>query len=356
MTSRRAVPLVVLPALLGLHAAAQAPGLVRHTEAIEHRVQRTVDLPGTVESRTTSEVASEVSGLVVEMKVRPGDRVSRGQPLAQLRTEFIELQLEEASGQLKEAEARLAQAERNLDRARRLSDEAVISQTDLDDAHSERIAWQGKVDQTKARIAQLELALDRCTIRAPFDGAVVEKRTDVGQWMQQGGTVVEMVAPDDVEVRIDVPERYYHLLRMAVEVRVVFDALPGEEIVGRVDQIIPRADPRARSFPVKVSIANDEGRIGVGMLARVSLPVGETYRATVVPKDAVIRQGGREYLYRINGEQSVETVAVESGQGIGDWVVVKGAISPGDRVVTRGNERLQPGQAVQGEALDYPRP
>ena len=103
-------------------------------------------------------------------------------------------------------------------------------------------------------------------------------------------------------------------------------------------------------------LPNEDGRIAVGMLGQVALPVGNAYNALVVPKDAVVRQGTAEVVYRISEDDTVEPLQVESGQGVGVWVVVRGGVAPGQHVVTRGNERLRPGQAVRGELLEYPLP
>ncbi len=103
-------------------------------------------------------------------------------------------------------------------------------------------------------------------------------------------------------------------------------------------------------------IPNPDGRIGVGMLAEVSLPAGREYEALVVPKDALVRQGDGEVVFRVNGDDTVEPVPIESRQGIGAWIVVDGPLAAGDRVVVRGNERLIPGQPVQVEPQEYPSP
>jgi multidrug efflux pump subunit AcrA (membrane-fusion protein) len=92
------------------------------------------------------------------------------------------------------------------------------------------------------------------------------------------------------------------------------------------------------------------------MLANVDLPIGISYRALIVPKDAVVRQGPMVTVFRIDNGDTVQPLPVETGQGFGSWVVVDGALEAGDRVVTRGNERLQPGQPVNGESLEYPLP
>lgn len=344
--------------LAALPAAAQGPPAspVRYTEVRAQSVRRAITLPGSVESRVSGVVAAEVAALVIELAAREGDHVAKGAPLARLRTTTFEVRLQAAEAQLKEAEARMKQAERNLERARELFASKVISQQQLDDASSEFTAWQGRVEQLQATITGIKLDLERCTIRAPFDGVVVAKRTEVGEWIAEGAPVMEMVSLDELEVRVDVPERYYRLLSLGARATVTFESLPGVTVSGVISALVPRADPQARTFPIKVRIPNREGRIGVGMLAQVSFAGGESYRATLVPKDAVIQRGTQQFVYLLNGDNTVSMVTVETGAGVGAWVAVEGSLQPGQKVVTRGNERLQPGQRVQGQPLEYQLP
>jgi len=340
-------------------AGAQGPGApsaVRYTEVVEREVRRGVRLPGSVVSRASSLVAAEVDGLVERLAAREGDTVRRGDPLVVLRKTNLELRLRRAQGQIKEARARLDLAESNFERNSDLRASGVISEREFDDAFSELNAWQGRIDTLTAEIEQVEVDLERCVIRAPFDGAVVQERTDVGQWISVGDPVADVVALDRLEVRVDVAERYFPSLRPGVRAAVSFESMRGVAIEGEVIAIIPRADPQARTFPVKIRIPNEDRSIGVGMLAQVDLPLGDPRRATLVPKDAIVAQGPRRIVYRINGDDTVETVDVEVGRGMGSWTVVEGALEAGARVVTRGNERLQPGQAVQGSSLEYPLP
>ena len=345
-------------ALVGANfALAQAPpAQVRFTPAREHDVRRTIRLTGSVESRTSSVVASEVAGVVVAVEAQEGAWVRKDQPLVRLRTDWYDLQLQGAEGRLQESQARLALAESSLQRSRDLFDEDVISQQALDDATSEHTAWQGREIQSRAEIAQLNLALDRLTIRAPFTGVVVRKLTDLGQWITAGGNAVEMVELGKLDVRVEVPERYYGELTGGVEAGVSFEALTALQVTGRVIAIIPRADPQARTFPIKLRVPNPDGRIGVGMLAVVDLPIGTSQRGVIVPKDALVRQGPMVMVYRIGEGEVVEALPVQTGQGLGAWIVVEGPLAAGDRLVTRGNERLQPGQTVVAEPQEYPVP
>ena len=349
--------LVALLVLLPLGTPAQGPNAppspVRYTAVREHRVRRAIQLPGTVESPIVSLVASEVGGLVIELLVREGDTTSKDQPLARLRTTNLELRRTAAQAQLKEAQARLMLAERHRDRALELLEAQVISRQQYDDSLYEFNAWQGRVEQLTAEIARINDDISRCTIRAPFAGAVTEERTEVGEWLDVGDAVVEILSLAELEVRVEVPEQYFPDLKRGGRASVTLESLPGLRIRGRISAIIPRADPQARTFPLKVRIPNRRGRLGVGMLAQVSLPVGKPHRASVVPKDAVFRRGPKEFVYLMNGDNTVSLVPVQTGQGVGSWVEVRSGVEPGQNVITRGNERLRPGQVVQGEPLKY---
>jgi RND family efflux transporter MFP subunit len=348
--------------LLGLLAAAPLlsqgppPSPVRYTEAREHPVRKTVRLPGSVESKTVSLVASEVAGLVQSLPAREGDTIRKGQVLAQLSTSALEIRLQAAEAQLREAESRMKLAELSLQRSKELFDSKVLSQQQLDTAQYEFNAWQGRVEQLGAEIAATRLDIERCSIRAPFAGTVVEERTEVGEWIDLGAPVTELLSLEDLEIRVDVPERYFSNLKPSAAARVTFESLPGLEVTGTVVAIIPRADPQARSFPVKVRIPHEGGRIGVGMLAQVSLSAGDSYRATVVPKDAVVTEGQEKVVYLLDTGDKVSRVPVQTGEGLGVWVVVEGPVKAGQKVVTRGNERLAPGQPVAAERLEYKLP
>jgi RND family efflux transporter MFP subunit len=330
------------------------PAPVKYTDARTGSIRPTLELTGTVESRRTSVVASEVSGKVISREAREGDRVAAGAPLVRLRRENLQLSLDAAKAELEEAEARLELAEANLKRARELYAEEVVSRQILDNAVSEREAWKARVEQLRADMRRLDDDLERSTVRAPFAGVVVEERTAEGEWVSPGSPVAVLMDVGELEVTIQVPERQFAGVQVGSPVSVVIQALGDQSVRGAVRAVVPRADPRARTFPVKVRIPNEEGKVGVGMLATVRLPVGEPSQAVLVPKDALVDGAQGSSVYVIGDDQTVRSVAVRTGSAEGVWIAVEGEVRPGDRVVTRGNERLRPGMPVQGEPLEYP--
>ncbi len=331
-------------------------GLVRVTPVRSHRIRPSIELPGTVESRLVSTVAGEVAGLVEDFPVREGQVVRVGDVLAQLRRVNLELRLRASEAQLREDEAREKLAERTLTRARDLFERGVFSQQQLDEALFEFDAWQGRIERLRAVMEQLKDNLERTTIRAPYHGVVVREITQLGEWLEEGGPVVELLSLEHLEVAVELPERYFGAVRPHTRARVYFEALPGLEVESVVRTIIPRADPQARTFPLKLSLEVKEGQIGVGMLARVVLPVGKIHVSRVVPKDAVVTQGQQQYVYLLTDDGSVRQTPVHTGIGVGSWVEVEGAIQSGQKVVTEGNERLRDGQAVIPEIQEYPFP
>ncbi|MHC4548537.1 MAG: efflux RND transporter periplasmic adaptor subunit [Planctomycetota bacterium] len=384
-------------------AQQRPPAPVVVAAVVEREVTARRSFVGTVEPARLSTVGSEVAGLVVEFLVREGDRVEKGQPLARLRTRLMEIQLDAARAtrelreqelaelvngsrpeEIDEARARLGRAlvavkvrRWKLDRAEKLRKSNVISEDELDDARllaeqadeaekeaqaafklveagprQERIAQaRARVKEQEAVVLRLEDELERHTIRAPFKGYVVEEHTEVGQWLDKGEEVVAVAALDEVDVTVPVLEDYVLGVRVGMEITVTIDALPGRLLEGRLKAIVPKADPRARTFPVKIRLKNPPAGGGVlmkaGMFARIHVPVGETERALVVPKDALVLGGPQPVVFVVVQGSAVRRVPVTVGIAVDSFIQVKGALAPGDLVVVRGNERLQPDQRVQ---------
>ena len=339
-------------------ASAQPSGPVRFALAVEAPVRHGIELTGSVESLSESVISSEVEGLVERVDVLPGQAVRRGQRLARLRTTLREIDRTAAESDLAVAQAQLELAESQLRRDRDLFDDGVISQGELDDSIRELNRRKGETTLAEANLRRIVYQLDRSDIVAPFTGVVSRRHAEVGQWIDAGGAVVDLVALDPLEVVVQVPEQYFTRLVPGASVDVSLPALPDTIIGGEIVRVVPRADPQARTFAARVRVSNPDSHIGVGMLATVSLPLGAPSERLLVPKDAVIQRGSREYLFRVGAGDVVEQVDVTTVQGHGNWFELRpGPVRPGDRVVTRGNERLTPGQAVQSAQLqDYALP
>ena len=352
---------IFLMSVACLCAQQMPPSPVGYTEARTRTVRGQLTLPGAVESNVVSLVASEIGGLVIEYPVKEGDRVKEGQLLARLRTRARELDLAAIESQLKEAEARKKLADRNYERAKELFDSKVFSQQQLDDTYYEATALEGRIDNLTADMERLRYDIEQSEIQAPFSGVVIAKHTEVGQWLGVGDAVVQLLSLDDIEVRVEAPEDYYASIRPGVSAAVTFDAIPGRSFQGSIAAVIPKADDQARTFPVKIRVAAGSAKLGVGMLAKVRLNgvsagARASRSAVIVPKDAVVRQGAQRLVWLLDDEGGVNPAPVTTGAAAGSWVQVTGPVAPGAKVITRGNERLRPGQTVVGEPIEYQLP
>ncbi len=385
-----------------------APVAVAPVEQRELNVGKT--FVGTVEPVRTSTVGSPVEGRVVEYLINEGDEVKAGQPLTKLRTTSLEIQLagaqaelelrkqelaelengtrpgeiEQAHARMEAAQALMDYAQSRLKRTQSLYAKNVASEDELQDrasaaeaamkSYAERkAAWElavegprkEEVEQARARVAiqeetirQLEDDIAEHTIVAPFAGYVTAEHTEVGQWVAKGGSVAKVVEIDSVDVEVPVLEDYLSQLIPGTAARVEINALPGTSWTGKVISVVPQADVRSRSFPIKIRLENRPGTLGMmlkpGMFARVTLPVGDRRSAAVVPKDALVLGGSSPMLYAVTPADEkkpdlgkARPVPVRVGAAVGELVEVHGPLKLGDLVVVEGNEGLFPNRDLQ---------
>ncbi len=326
------------------------PALIETAPVREGRLRTPQTFIGTAEPRYSTAVASEIEGLVEELAVRRGQSVSKGEVIARLRPYRVNLQLEEARAGLEEVAARIRKAEADLKRAEGLFAQKFISEEELQGRDTELDALRQAARRRRAAIRILSDRLERLTVRAPFAGRVVRESTEVGQWLEEGATVVELVDLSVIHVMIPVPEQHLHKIVKGQKARIALDALAEETFTGEVTEIIPQGDLEARTFPVQVTLANPQARILPGMLTRVTFSSDPRQQSLLVPKDALVpRPDGGGYVVKVvEGAADIVTVRIDSATE-GDFAVspLTGSLQSGDRVVVRGNERLRSGQRVR---------
>lgn len=342
--------LVTLPACDEQQAApppsGPPPAPVRVAPVLQREVKQTVRLVGTVEPWKRSVVASEVEGLVQAFPAEEGMKVKRGQLLARLRTETLQIQFDSAVALYRESGARYQRAKRDLKRVRVLFKRELVTHKDFDDALAEETALKEHLSQLEADIRQVRDSLNKSKIVAPFDGWITQEFTEIGQWVEEGGAIVEMVDLSHVQVEVPLPERYVSHIQIHDPVTATFDGLPEFEARGKVFSLVAQADRAARTFPVKVEIPNPALAIKSGMVSRVTFQIDRPHQGIVVPKDALVLRGGKQFVFQVN-EGIVDQIPVTAVLHVEDLVEIEGPIQEGMTVVVEGNERLFPGQPVR---------
>ena len=191
---------------------------------------------------------------------------------------------------------------------------------------------EAEVQRLQARAQRLREDIQKTTIRAPVSGVVTQRYTEVGQWLERGGKVVDLVDLRQVLVRVPIHEKDIGSLQVGNEATIVLDALPDRTFSGRVKHIIPQADPASRTFPVKIEVTNTpEHAIKAGMFARVRLRAGTCQAAVLVPKDAVVRQAAGQAVFVVQ-EEKARLVPIKTGRAQDGLVeVLESPLKAGDR-------------------------
>jgi len=335
------------------------PAIVELDAARMESLSQWQEVTGEIRVLRRSVVASRQEGLVVELLADEGQTVTAGQVIARLDDTLARLEVaqREAEANAKRDAAEVKRVE--LDKARRdvaryesLASTAV-AEMERDDARTAVSlgASNLKLAEAEAATADAALALARerlsqRTITAPFTGRVVRKMTEIGQWVGFGDGIAEITALNEVEARLNVPERVaVGLVEGESRVRVRVKAL-GEEREGVVDHIMPEADALSRLFAIRVFLKNDGSKLRPGMSVIGLVASGAEAPSLTIHKDAILRDDAGEFVYW-NANGSALPARVRTRFAVGDRVVVEGNIPPGAAVVTKGNERIMfPGQPI----------
>jgi HlyD family secretion protein len=336
---------IVICLLAAGHAAGQPKMEVVLVEAEVRLVPNTTTLVSTVEPLRRSVVGSEMAGIVSDMRVRQGDFVQAGSLLVKLNDDTLRFELVQAEAMLGSAQADLRRVEFDIKRIDRLYDESQAGEKEVYESLAARDKAMFAVAQQQALVDRLRIDNTKTELRAPFSGYIVRLETELGQWIDRGGAVVELADLSSVLVRVNVPEFALPYTHEGTECSVFFDALK-RSLVGRVRHIVRQADVEARTFPVDVEVRNDETLLAGGMFARATVPTGPEATSVAVPKDAIIERDGVKYVGLVFPGQRGTTgvlTPVTTGADIGDWVAVTSKnIRPGTNVVVRGNEMMMP--------------
>lgn len=296
------------------------------------RIVDATESVGTLRSRQGVMVRPEVSGRVAALGFIDGKPVRRGQLMLQLDDTLQRAQLQQA-----EAQAGIARTQ--VARNRELVAQGFVSQNAVDQSAA-------ALEVAAAQVALAQAQLARLRVLAPFDGQAGIRQVNVGDYVKDGADIVSLVDAGQVWVDYRLPERYAARLRTGLTVRVALDALPGRDFEGRIEAIEGEVDVDGRALLVRARLDNRDGLLRPGMFARARTVFGVRERALVVPEEALVPEGGKQFLLRVLDSESgpvAERVEARLGMRLPGKVEILGGLEVGDRVVTAGQSRLMRG-------------
>jgi len=309
------------PAGLPVKAAPVATGTVTHD----------VTAVGSLLADESVMIRPEVAGRVASVHFNEGQAVAAGARLVVLDAAEVRAQLEASR-----ADERLT--EQRAERAAELFKKSFISQQALEDAREAHKKATAQRQENESRVSKTE-------IRAPFAGIVGLRQVSAGAYLRAGDDIVRLDKIDLMKLDFRVPEVYLGKLRRDQPVAVRVDAYPGEQFAGRVYAVETTVDEKTRTVLLRGRVENRGARLRPGMFARVTLELGATANAALIPEQAIVPRGGRNFVFRVVDGRAVLTEVELGARSPGQVEIVKG-LKAGEQVVTDGQMKLQDGVPV----------
>jgi membrane fusion protein, multidrug efflux system len=306
---------------------------------------------GSVNAIQGAVVSTELGGTVSEILFQNGGIAKKGDVIMKL-----DVSQEEALLRSAEAEAELARAD--LERARDLVSKKVISKAEIDAAESKFNRLNAVVDQMRSNIRKK-------TIIAPFDGQLGIRQVNVGQMINAGHQVVSLQSLDPVYVDFALPQQNLQKLSTGLEVRVLTDALPGREFIGKLTAINSAVDTVTRNVMVQATLENPDRALRSGMFVKVGVVLPEQHKALVIPGSAISYAPYGDSVFVIEKQKDEKTGKesevlrqqfVRVGEARGDLVSITTGLKAGETVVGTGVFKLRNGMAVAINNVLAPKP
>ncbi len=375
--------------------------VVRAVEAQEEKVERVVEITGTLAGAEQVMVSAEVEGRVDRVAADLGDDVKEGGLLVQLGRQVARLQAAQADADYATALARVGvdpsaqsddakldaagpegvasvrrakadrdEANRTLARIQELFDKKVASQSDLDTAHTrDVVAEAGYAAAHDEAVASIAVARSRraawglarkrladTSIQSPVAGVVASRLVSLGELVKPGQVVAVVVVKDTLKLRADVPERYADVVVKGLSLDVDAGAL-STAARGTVARVGPLVDAASRTFPIEAVFDNKEGRLKPGSFARARVVTGLDESVIAVPETAVSNLAGVTKVFVVDDEGGAFKAQERRVQVLrkrGSEALVTGDLKPGDRVITTAIARLFPGAPIELEQTAGP--
>jgi multidrug efflux pump subunit AcrA (membrane-fusion protein) len=369
------------------------PRAVEVTTLSAGNATRTVQLLGQVESPQQATIKAQTGGVVKQMLVQPGDRVRRGMTIAVLDDADQRLALSQAQAQLaqqrselarlevgtrpeiiaqreaavKAARAREAEAVDNLQRRTTLVREGAIAQRLLvearaavDNARGERLEAQAELAEAKAGptrevieaqkanvaaamsvVNQAKLQIQRTAIKANSDGVVLQRQVSPGDYLQNGGEIITLVAGDKLDIFLELPEKLSSQVAAGTKVQLTARALPQWKGNATITGVVPTADAASRRQRVRVRLDNPPQGLLPGMAITGNLQLTANTEGFVVSRDALTRKQDKWLVFAVE-DGKAKQMEVEMVADMGQQVAISGNdLQPNQKIVLRGGDGLK---------------
>lgn len=333
-------------------AEPQAP-LLETFELRPERLRPRATVSGLLEPRRRVDLFAEVEGRVIEVGARELDHVEAGALLLRMDPTLAEVAVDRARAAIARAESEGVLARANLERNRGLASSDATSRARLDEAENASRLAHASLLEARASLAEAQDRLAKQTVTAPFAGVLRSFPVEVGEYVQPGERVAELLDVERLRITIGLTDRQVVALEPGTRVGIEVDARPGEAVEGEVVRVGGAIDLATRKFPVRIEVDNADGGLLPGMVARMDLALGESRDVMAVPLDAVIDEFGLRHVFVVRpAEGGGHTVAKR--RVLADPIPfrpteleLRAGLAEGERIAISSVRQLRDGMAVR---------
>ncbi len=341
---------LLIQLLISFPALAQdqpPPAKVRVAKVTEESRTENSGLVGVLYYDRISHLSTEVSGQVQKAYFSTGAKVKKGDQLVRIQTDFFDQDIAVEKARIDTLNVKIENAAKDVARYQSLLAKQAVSESAYDTLYFNHQALIKERAALRAGLAKIKLMRAKCTIRAPFDGIILEKSTEKGDWVTPGRTLYRIGSLSDLFVKVSVSENLAPYSLPGTPVEVLLTAA-NQKIDGKIEGLLPVADAQTKNVTVKIRL--DETAltqaVAENMSATVFLPTTTEKTLKMIPRDALVNFQGKNFVYTIKEDKAamlpVTIVAYfETVVGVNDP-----HITVGMPVVVDGNERLRPDQSV----------
>ena len=325
---------------------------VKIFKAARERITEKITYTGTLEALDKINITPETGGKIARIYVEPGDRVAKGQLLAELETESIRLQVRQAEAGVAVAEASHNDALKNKERMDRLLKESAVSAQQSEKIQLAFDAAAAQLEQARAGLNLAQHALDQSLMKAPFAGIIASKNAEVGDVINPmmggaygggAGGVLTLMNYATIKLAVAVSSEDIGRIRKGQEAVLRTGSFPGRDFRGVVRVVNLAADPQNKKFEVEVHVDNPEALLRPGTFGDLVFEVQSHENALVVPQTAVLEN---TYVFVADGGKAVRK-NVTLGLQNTTMVEILGGLSDGESVIVEGNYGLEEGSPIQ---------
>jgi len=307
-------------------------------------------ISGSLAPERAATIRAEMTGSIVQTYAEAGQRVRRGQALAQIDAAVLRDQALSARSAVTTAQSTYDIAKREAERSEALEKAGAIAARNVEQARNQLIAAQGQLATARAQLANVQKQLDKASVQAPFDGVVAQRQANAGDVVSPGTALFTVVDPGSMQLVASVPAEALAQVRVGMPIEFSVNGYPTRTFTGRITRVNPVADPATRQVQITAAIPNVGNTLVGGLFAegRVS---SEQRTAPMVALAAVDERGLRPTVIRLkNGKIDKVEVTLGIRDAAAETVEITGGLAPGDTVLLGAARGISPGTPVKVSA------